>query len=139
MCPFMLSRFCYSKRHFILRKMSKRKIAAAKCMRKRLGRLKVEMEDISREQQSIKEGQSQVRAKFNAVEEEYEQLRNETNQIIQQTANTQLRLGLMFSILKAREQGDLGKAAQLTALLREMVARDNYCKSGAPPRSYFKS
>ncbi|KAK8479271.1 hypothetical protein V6N11_064498 [Hibiscus sabdariffa] len=106
-------------------------------MRKRLGRLKVEMEDISREQQSIKEGQSQVRAKFNAIEEEYEQLRNETNQIIQQTANTQIRLGLMFSILKAREQGDLGKAAQLTALLREMVARDNYCKSGAPPRLLF--
>ncbi|KAK8542539.1 hypothetical protein V6N13_136888 [Hibiscus sabdariffa] len=109
------------------------KIASAKYMRRRLGRLKMEMEDISREQQSIKEGQSQVRAKFNVVEEEYEQLRNETNQIIRQTANTQIRLGLMFSILQAREQGDLGKAAQLTGLLREMVGRDNYCKSGAPP------
>ncbi|XP_038995803.1 uncharacterized protein LOC120120188 [Hibiscus syriacus] len=88
-------------------------------MRKRLGRLKVEMEAISKEQQSIKDEQSQVRTKFNAVEEEYEQLRSETNRIIQQTANTQIQLGLMFGILRAREEGDLGKAAQLTGLLRD--------------------
>ncbi|XP_039030151.1 uncharacterized protein LOC120164512 [Hibiscus syriacus] len=132
-CPFLLSRFRGSrdppKRHLILRRRSKRKINSAKYTRKRLGRLKVEMEEISQEQQSIKEGQSQVRAKFKSVEEEYKQLRNETNLIIQQTANTQIRLGLMFGILKAREQGDLGKAAQLTRLLREIVGRNNYCRS----------
>ncbi|XP_039012273.1 uncharacterized protein LOC120141490 [Hibiscus syriacus] len=124
MRPFLLSRFRYSKqpskRHLILRKKSGER-NSAKYMRRRLGRLKVEMEDISKEQQSIKDEQSQVRAKFNAVEEEYEQLRSETNQIIQQTANTQIRLGLMFGILEARDQGDLGKAAQLTGLLREIV------------------
>ncbi|XVF78010.1 hypothetical protein PTKIN_Ptkin14bG0093700 [Pterospermum kingtungense] len=88
------------------------------------------MKAIKKEQQSIKEGQRQVGAKLKAVTEECEQLRNETNQIMQQSANTQIRLALMFQILKAREQGDFAKAAQLTRLLREIVGRDN-CKNGA--------
>ena len=87
-------------------------------MAKRFKRVKVEMKKISKEQQNIKEGQRQIGAKLIAIDEECEQLRRETNQIIRQSANTQIRLGLMFTILKAREQGDLAKAAQLTQLLR---------------------
>ena len=89
-------------------------------MNMRLTELKVEMEEISEEQKIIKEGQRQVRQKFQAIEAECEQLRKETNLIIQQTTHTQLRLVLMLKILKAREESDFTKAAQLTQLLRSV-------------------
>ncbi|XVE53435.1 hypothetical protein DITRI_Ditri03aG0002900 [Diplodiscus trichospermus] len=110
-----------NKRCFILLKRKKKK-NSTKYMRKRFKRLKVEMEEMSKQQQSIKEGQRQVRAKFKAIEDECEQLRQETKQIIRQSENNQIRLSLMFDILKAREQCDVAKAAQLTGLLREIVA-----------------
>ncbi|XVF77950.1 hypothetical protein PTKIN_Ptkin14bG0088800 [Pterospermum kingtungense] len=81
-------------------------------------RLKVEMEEISKEQRKIKEGQKQVREKFEAIELECEQLRKETMLITQQSFSTQLRLALMFQILKARENHDFSKASQLTCALR---------------------
>ncbi|KAB1669114.1 hypothetical protein ES319_1Z173000v1 [Gossypium barbadense] len=92
-------------------------------MRKRLNKLKTELKVVSKEQKSIKEGQRQVGAKLQAINYECEQLRRETNRIIQQIATTQIRLALMFNILKAREECDFAKAHQLTALLREIVAR----------------
>ena len=76
------------------------------------------MEEISNAQKSIKEGQSQVREKLKAIEMECEVLREETKLMIQQSALTQLRLALMLNILKAREEGDFAKAAQITQLLR---------------------
>ncbi|XVF77949.1 hypothetical protein PTKIN_Ptkin14bG0088800 [Pterospermum kingtungense] len=88
-------------------------------------RLKVEMEEISKEQRKIKEGQKQVREKFEAIELECEQLRKETMLITQQSFSTQLRLALMFQILKARENHDFSKASQLTCALRELIAREN--------------
>ena len=75
-------------------------------------------EEISNDQKSIKEGQSQVREKLKAIEKECEVLREETKLMIQQSALTQLRLALMLNILKAREEGDFAKAAQITQLLR---------------------
>ncbi|XVF77982.1 hypothetical protein PTKIN_Ptkin14bG0092200 [Pterospermum kingtungense] len=92
-------------------------------MRVRFRRLKMEMEEISKEQESIKEGQRQVQEKFEAIEEEYEQLWKQTNEIIQQTTNAQIRLALMFNIVRAREEGDFAKATHLTQLLREIIAR----------------
>ncbi|XWS27592.1 hypothetical protein CRYUN_Cryun26dG0129700 [Craigia yunnanensis] len=92
-------------------------------MNMRLTELKVEMEERSEEQKIIKEGQRQVREKFQAIEAECEQLRKETNLIIQQTTHTQLRLVLMLKILKAREESDFTKATQLTQLLCEIIAR----------------
>ncbi|XVF77947.1 hypothetical protein PTKIN_Ptkin14bG0088800 [Pterospermum kingtungense] len=91
----------------------------------RMKRLKVEMEEISKEQRKIKEGQKQVREKFEAIELECEQLRKETMLITQQSFSTQLRLALMFQILKARENHDFSKASQLTCALRELIAREN--------------
>ncbi|PPR96534.1 hypothetical protein GOBAR_AA24129 [Gossypium barbadense] len=64
------------------------------------------------------EGKGLVEAKFNAIEQECKQLRDETDLMIRPSANTQIRLGLMFSILKARQQADFGTAAQLTRVLR---------------------
>ncbi|KAK8579361.1 hypothetical protein V6N13_142564 [Hibiscus sabdariffa] len=91
-------------------------------MRRRVVELKVEMEEISEEQQLIKQGQRDVGEKLEAIEEECEKLRKETDEIIQQSTQTQLRLALMFHILKARQDNDFTKAAQLTHLLREIIA-----------------
>ncbi|EOY20397.1 Uncharacterized protein TCM_046287 [Theobroma cacao] len=106
--------------------------SSEKYMRRRFKKLKEQMKEISKEQQSIREGQRQVAVKFKAIEEECEQLRKETHQIIRQSANTQIRLSLMFNILMAREQGDFSKAANLTQLLREIIARDNVSQSTNP-------
>ncbi|XVE98935.1 hypothetical protein REPUB_Repub03eG0152100 [Reevesia pubescens] len=89
----------------------------------RLKRLRVEMEDISKEQRNIKEGQRQVREKFEAIELECEQLRKDTILITQQSVNTQIRLALMFQILKARESHDFSKASQLTSALRSFSSQ----------------
>ncbi|XP_021298809.1 uncharacterized protein LOC110427576 isoform X2 [Herrania umbratica] len=88
-------------------------------------RLKADIEEIGKEQKSIKEGQSQVREKFKAIEMECQVLKKETELITQRSALTHLRLALLFHILKAREEGDFAKAAQLTQWLRELIARDN--------------
>ncbi|WRX28066.1 hypothetical protein QQP08_020553 [Theobroma cacao] len=91
----------------------------------RMRRLRSDMEEIRKEQKKIKEGQRQVRGKFVAIELECEQLRKETNLIMQQSANTQIRLAFMFQILKARENQEFDKAAKLTCALRELIAREN--------------
>ncbi|KAK9024420.1 hypothetical protein V6N11_004582 [Hibiscus sabdariffa] len=87
-------------------------------MRKRFKKLRVDMKEMSKEQHSGKQMQRQVEARLRTVQEECDRLRDETDQIIRQSADTQARLALMFDILKARERGDFNKAAQLTRLLR---------------------
>ncbi|XP_038998291.1 uncharacterized protein LOC120123475 isoform X2 [Hibiscus syriacus] len=101
----------------------------SKTLRRHMKRLRSEMEEISQEQGEIKEGQRLVREKFEAVEMECEQLRKETNMIMQQSMSTQLRLAFMFQILKARENQDFNQAAQLTAALRELIAGENEQKA----------
>ncbi|KAK8579364.1 hypothetical protein V6N13_142568 [Hibiscus sabdariffa] len=94
-------------------------------MTARFKRLKTEMAEISIEQEVIKEGQRQVRTKIEDINEECEQLREATKQIIQQSANTQIRLAIMFNILKAREEGDFAKTRQLTQLLRNGACKND--------------
>ncbi|XP_039003600.1 uncharacterized protein LOC120130438 [Hibiscus syriacus] len=98
-----------------------RRRVKAKCRKE----LKVEMEDIRKEQKSIKEAQSQLREKLTATRTECEVLREETKLMIQRSASTQLRLSLMFNIIKAREDADFDKAAHFTLLLRETIATDD--------------
>ena len=81
-------------------------------------RLKVETNEIRKEQENVKRGQREVKKKFEAIQFECEQLRKETDLITKQSVNTQLRLGLMFQILRARETNDFNKATILTQLLR---------------------
>ncbi|GLT32337.1 hypothetical protein SLA2020_070110 [Shorea laevis] len=87
-------------------------------MERSMKKLKKEMEEIGEEQKQIREGQRQLREKFEAMEEESKQRREETRQIRMQTKNNQLRLALMFQILKARENNDLVRATELTRFLR---------------------
>ncbi|XP_038679042.1 uncharacterized protein LOC119980424 [Tripterygium wilfordii] len=80
--------------------------------------LRAEMVEIGEEQQCIKEGHSQVRKKYEEIEAKREQLKRETEVIVKQSASIQVRLNLMFRILKARAQNDSVVVAQLTQLLR---------------------
>ncbi|XWS10638.1 hypothetical protein CRYUN_Cryun38cG0013700 [Craigia yunnanensis] len=80
--------------------------------------LRSEMEEISEEQKPIKEGQRQVRENFEAIEFECDQLRKETNLVMQRRLSTQIRLAIMLQIVKARENQEFDKAAKLTAVLR---------------------
>ena len=89
-----------------------------KSMQERFKRLKSEMEEISEEQKNIREGQRQVKEKFELIELECEELKRETRLIIQQSSRTQIKLTLMFRILKAREASEFNIAAQLTEVLR---------------------
>ncbi|OMP01201.1 hypothetical protein COLO4_12073 [Corchorus olitorius] len=90
-----------------------------------LNRLKEAMESISEQHKNIREEQRKVRERFEAIQSECEELKRETRFIMQRTARTQIKVVLMFRILKAREQADLDTAAYLTQLLREIVEREN--------------
>ncbi|XVF77980.1 hypothetical protein PTKIN_Ptkin14bG0092100 [Pterospermum kingtungense] len=116
---FRNSRFNKQNKHHKNQRVKKHDLKV-KCKR-----LKEEMEDISKEQKSIKEGQAQVGEKLKAIEMECTVLQEETKVMVLRSVATQFRLALMLNIYKAREEGDLAKAAQITQLLREMIARDN--------------
>ncbi|XP_038711533.1 ribonuclease Y-like [Tripterygium wilfordii] len=97
----------------------KRKIKAM------IERLRAEMVEIGEEQQCIKEGQRQVSEKYEKIEAEREQLKRETEIIAKQSASIQLRLNLMFRIVKARGQNDSVLTDQLTQSLRDLLAKEN--------------
>ncbi|XP_022732750.1 uncharacterized protein LOC111294352 [Durio zibethinus] len=104
---------------------TRRRSALKEKMVAKLLELKMEMKEISEEQSSIKEGQRQVKETFEAIESECKNLRKETMIIMQQSAYTRLRLAFMFQILKARENEDFAKAAELTNALRKLIAKQN--------------
>ncbi|KAK8519749.1 hypothetical protein V6N12_003724 [Hibiscus sabdariffa] len=81
-------------------------------------KLRVEKDGINKEQNNIKEVQGQLRQKLEAIDVECEQLRQETIMVTRQSVNTQIRLALMFQILKARENHDFSQASHLTSALR---------------------
>ncbi|KAK8563217.1 hypothetical protein V6N13_018249 [Hibiscus sabdariffa] len=97
---------------------------AGKGFKSRARSMKKRLKARREEQKDIKEGQRQVKEKIEAIETECEELKKETRFIIQQSARTQVKLALMFRILKAREAGDLDTAATLTQILREIVGRE---------------
>ncbi|CAK7335919.1 unnamed protein product [Dovyalis caffra] len=66
--------------------------------------LKVEMAEISEQQESIKQGQKEMRERFEAIDSECNQLKKETEQISHASENVQLRLDIMLNILKAQQE-----------------------------------
>ncbi|XP_038688703.1 uncharacterized protein LOC119987870 isoform X2 [Tripterygium wilfordii] len=89
-------------------------------------RLRAEMAEISEEQKCIKEGQRQVRKKYEEIEAERKQLWKETELIATQSAGIQLKLDIMFKLVKARAQNDTALVAELTHSLRDLVAKQNF-------------
>ncbi|KAL4308971.1 hypothetical protein GQ457_01G056270 [Hibiscus cannabinus] len=72
----------------------------------------------------LREEQREIRGKLGEMERECERVKEETEMMVKQTARTQIKLALMFYILKAREGGNFIEAAEFTMLLREIVAKE---------------
>jgi predicted nuclease with TOPRIM domain len=100
--------YLFGKTHFSQKRGVNRKIK----------RLKAEMEEISKQQVSIRQGQKEMRERFVEIESECDQLKKETELVSQASDNIQLRLDIMLKILKARQENDFAKAADLTCSLR---------------------
>jgi hypothetical protein len=81
-------------------------------------RISAEMVEISKGQNQIRERQKEVGKKFKEIRKETEKLKRETDLISKQSAANQLRLDLMFQIVKARADNDSAKDALLTETLR---------------------
>ncbi|CAK7335916.1 unnamed protein product [Dovyalis caffra] len=84
---------------------------------RKINKLKVEMAEISEQQEYIKLGQKEMRERFEAIDSECDQLKKETEQISHASENVQLRLNIMLNILKAQQANDFAKAADLTCSL----------------------
>ncbi|XP_038994297.1 uncharacterized protein LOC120118284 [Hibiscus syriacus] len=108
-----------------LKNVKKHKKGRLNNMQEKYEKLAADMEEISAEQQNIRKAQRLVREKFEGVANEYEELKRETRIIVQQTARTQIKLAIMFQIVKASEQADHATVANLTHLLREIIRREN--------------
>ena len=59
-----------------------------------------------------------MRGAFKEIRKESKKLKHETDLITKQSAANQLRLDLMFQIVKARAENDSAKDARLTQTLR---------------------
>ncbi|XP_052307197.1 uncharacterized protein LOC112326894 isoform X2 [Populus trichocarpa] len=85
-------------------------------------RIRADMVEISKGHKRIKEGQEEVRGRFEEISKEAAKLKEETNLISKQSAANQVRLNLMFQIVKARSENDTARDAVLTQTLRELMA-----------------
>ncbi|KAK6231086.1 hypothetical protein QUC31_002604 [Theobroma cacao] len=92
-----------------------------KSLKVRAQRIKSELGKKREDQQRIREEQRNIGERFGAVQRQCDQLREETQVIMKQTACNRIRLILMFNILRAREEGDFDKAATCTRFLKSVV------------------
>jgi len=88
--------------------------------RETMERLKTDMIEIGEGQKRIREGQREIRQKFEEIGSECRRLKEETINIAKQSDYNQVRINLMFSILKAREDNNFAHADHLTGLLRSV-------------------
>jgi CHASE3 domain sensor protein len=79
------------------------------------------MAEINEGHERIRHGQKEVREKFEEISKETAKLKEETNIISKQSAANQVRLDLMFQIIKARSENDAPRDAVLTQILRFVV------------------
>ncbi|XP_039047942.1 uncharacterized protein LOC120188613 [Hibiscus syriacus] len=91
---------------------------------------KIEKEKEKENGECLREEQRKIRAKFAEMERQGDRLRAETEMLMKQTARTQIKMALMFNILKAREHGHLIEASTLARFLRELVAKER-AKAGS--------
>ncbi|KAE8677242.1 Retrotransposon, unclassified-like protein [Hibiscus syriacus] len=99
----------------------KRRLANINCSMKKL---RMAMEEANDEQNNMKEAEGNLTENLEAMEVECHKLRQETILVTQQTVNTQIRLSLMFQILKARGNRDFPQASRLTSALRELMEKE---------------
>ncbi|MBA0675354.1 hypothetical protein Goari_016902 [Gossypium aridum] len=82
------------------------------------------MGKVREDQLRLREGQSKLMTRFGEIERQCNELKQEAQMMAKQSALTRLKLELMLGILKAREGGDLVQAANLTRVLRNIVAME---------------
>ncbi|KAJ6314064.1 hypothetical protein OIU78_017676 [Salix suchowensis] len=104
-------------------KSKHRKQQKLKKRRETMERLKTDMVEIGEGQKRVREGQRVIRQKFEEIESECRSLREETMNITRQSDYNQIRINLMFAILKARQDSDFARADHLTRLLREEMEK----------------
>ncbi|KAJ6712799.1 hypothetical protein OIU79_008905 [Salix purpurea] len=85
-------------------------------------RITSKMVEIREGQKRIEEGQKEVRGTIKEIRKESKKLKRDTDLLTKQSAANQLRLDLMFEIVKARAENDSAKDARLTQTLRELMA-----------------
>ncbi|CAK7335920.1 unnamed protein product [Dovyalis caffra] len=95
--------------------------------------------EINEGQKHIREGQKEAKEKFEEISREAAKLKEETNLISKQSAANQVKLDLMFQIVKARSENDTAKDAILTQLLREMINRKAEPEQKQAPREEAKT
>ncbi|KAJ6341510.1 hypothetical protein OIU78_009636 [Salix suchowensis] len=117
-----------ARRHSIGSLKLKRKNSERKLSRS-IEKIRADMVEISEGQKRIRQGQMEVREKFEEISVEAAKLKEETNQICKQSAANQLKLDLMFQIVKARAEKDSAKDAFLTQKLRDLMAKQNTAKT----------
>ena len=76
------------------------------------------MAEISKQHEEIKQGQKEMRERFEEIDSECEQLKKETEGVSHASDNVQLRLNTMLDILKARQEGGFAKVSDPTGSLR---------------------
>ncbi|MBA0675355.1 hypothetical protein Goari_016903, partial [Gossypium aridum] len=79
---------------------------------------------IREDQRCIREEQIKLTTRFEEIERQCHELKQEAQMIAKQSAMTRLKMGVMLGILKAREGGDLVQAATLTRFLGQIVAME---------------
>ena len=87
------------------------------------------MGKVREDQKYIREEQKNIGKRFGEVKRQCDQLREETELIMKQSACTQIRLSLMFDILRARKDGDFDKAGTLAHVLK-YVSNSKWSSNG---------
>ncbi|KAB5564700.1 hypothetical protein DKX38_004754 [Salix brachista] len=114
-----------TRRKSLKRKKSERQVSRS------IERIRDEMVEIREGQKRIRKGQMEVREKFQEINKEAAKLQEETNLITKQSAANQIKIDLMFQILRARAENDAAKDATLTQTLRELMTKQNMGKTMA--------
>ncbi|XVE99620.1 hypothetical protein REPUB_Repub03eG0215600 [Reevesia pubescens] len=89
-----------------------------KSLKVKVQRIKADMGKIREDQKCIRVEQRTIGERFGELKRQCDQLKEETDLVMMQSASNQIRLDLMFDILRARKDGDFDKAAILAHFLK---------------------
>ncbi|KAE8679209.1 Retrovirus-related Pol polyprotein from transposon TNT 1-94 [Hibiscus syriacus] len=92
-----------------------------KSLKTRAQRIKADMGKIREDQRCIREEQRGIGEKFGDVRRQCHDLRLETQMIVKQSTFNRIRRSIMFSILRARQDGDFDKAAAFSGFLISLL------------------
>ncbi|GMJ11635.1 hypothetical protein HRI_004832700 [Hibiscus trionum] len=101
----------------VARSMIKALKPKMKSLKTRVQRIKADMGKIREDQRCIREEQMVIGERFGDVIRQCHELRLETQVMLKQSAFNRIRIRIMLSILRARQDGDFDKAAALTGFL----------------------